>query len=720
MNDERGLYIFMLSVHGLVRGERLELGRDADTGGQVTYVVELARALARSPAVGRVDLLTRLIEDPSVDEEYRVPEEAIGPGARIVRLAFGPRRYLRKELLWSHLDQLVDRCLLYLKRQRRLPDVIHSHYADAGYVGHHLSLLLGIPLVHTGHSLGRIKRARLLASGRKEGSIDRQFNFAQRIEAEEAALEHASLVVASTRQEVHSQYGLYQSHRPGRMAVIPPGTDTTRFAPPAFRIPDPRIAAMIERFVFEPDKPPVLAICRPEERKNLARLVRAFGESPELRTRANLVVFAGCRDDVRAIEDEAQQRVLAGLLLDIDRYDLWGYAAVPKRHEPEDVPEIYRYAVQRGGIFANTALTEPFGLTLLEAAATGLPVVATHDGGPRDIIANCRNGLLVDPLDTAAIAGALCTALSDRAQWRRWARNGVAGIRRHYTWDAHVSKYLRALQRVVYRERKHVRRTQASTLRGEFAPMPFVTHMLVCDIDDTLLGDRTGLQRLLEWLRANVHHVAFAVATGRSVDSAARVLREHHVPAADVWITAVGSEIHYGRELRPDPGWARHIRHLWRRDALAAALQGVPGLRLQGREHQREFKLSYYVDPGRMPSIEEVRGLLRARDLHANLIFSRDELLDILPVRASKGAAVRHLAYRWGLPLRSFLVAGDSGNDAGMLVGDTLGVVVGNHSAELDALRDVEQVYFADRPAALGILEGIRRYRFADEVRGAA
>ncbi len=63
------------------------------------------------------------------------------------------------------------------------------------------------------------------------------------------------------------------------------------------------------------------------------------------------------------------------------------------------MPELYRLAAASKGVFINPALTEPFGLTLLEAGATGLPIVATNDGGPRDIIANCRNGLLIDPLD---------------------------------------------------------------------------------------------------------------------------------------------------------------------------------------------------------------------------------------------------------------------------------------------------------------------------------
>lgn len=711
--SDRKLYIFMASVHGLVRGRGLELGRDADTGGQVTYVVELARALGHHPQVDRVDLLTRLIEDPAVSDDYCAAEEALGPNARIVRLAFGPRRYLRKELLWSHLDQLVDRCLVYLRRQKRLPDVIHSHYADAGYVGTQLSLLLGIPLVHTGHSLGRVKRQRLLDAGRKPQAIDRQFNFARRIEAEEGTIEQASLIVTSTRQEAREQYGLYESYSSGRMLVIPPGTDTSRFAPPKNRRTDERVQQLVDKFLYQPEKPMVLAICRPEERKNLKRLVTAFGESRELRYRANLVILAGNRDDIRAMDD-AQQKVLSELLFDIDRYDLWGLASIPKHHAPEDVPEVYRYAVRRGGVFVNPALTEPFGLTLLEAAASGLPVVATHDGGPQDIIANCRNGLLVDPLDTAAIAQSLIAALSDRDQWRRWSRNGVSGVKRHYTWEAHVGKYMKQVSTLLHRERKRARRSRINVLREGKSPLPLVPRVLISDIDSTLLGDAQGLRDLMQWLRQHADELAFGVATGRSLESAVKVLREHQVLTPDVWVTAVGTEIHYGSGLSPDLGWRNHIRHLWRRDAVFDALRGARGLKLQARENQREFKLSYNVDPERMPSLEDLRSVLRARGLHARLIWSHGTFLDVLPVRASKGQAIRYLAHKWGLPLRAFLVAGDSGNDSEMLVGDTLGVVVGNHSPELETLRGLEQIYFAQRASAAGILEGIERYRFAD------
>src|SRR3569832_538899 len=151
----------MLSVHGLMRGHDLELGRDADTGGQTLYVVELARALGRHPRIEQVDVVTRLVDDASVSPDYAVPSEALGERARLVRLPCGPRRYLRKESLWSHLAQLVDRTLSYLRQQPRQPENNHSHKADASNKSEQQTQQQREPLVHTGHSLGRCKRQRL-------------------------------------------------------------------------------------------------------------------------------------------------------------------------------------------------------------------------------------------------------------------------------------------------------------------------------------------------------------------------------------------------------------------------------------------------------------------------------------------------------------------------------------------------------------------------------
>ena len=389
--EERGLYVVGLGIHGLVRGTDIELGRDADTGGQILYMVDQARALAARDEVKQVDLITREVHDRKVDVSYAEPEEWIMDGARITRLPFGPRRYLHKESLWPYLDSLLDRLLRYIRTRKRVPDIIHGHYADGGYVGARLANVLGVPFVFTGHSLGRVKKARLLAKGDLEEEIERRYHISQRIEAEERALETASLVIASTNQEVFEQYELYDHYEPQLMEVIPPGVDLSRFGPPDANRTAPPVLERLKRFLEHPDKPIILAIARPDERKNFPTLIRAFAQTPGLKKMANLILIAGTRTDIAEME-RGPRDVLTELLRLVDRYDLYGSVAYPKDVSPQEIPDLYRVAAQSQGLFVNPALTEPFGLTLLEAAASGLPIVATADGGPRDITNICQNG----------------------------------------------------------------------------------------------------------------------------------------------------------------------------------------------------------------------------------------------------------------------------------------------------------------------------------------
>lgn len=707
--SENPIYILMISMHGLIRGHDMELGRDADTGGQTTYVVELARALAKHQDVEKVDLLTRLIEDPNLSDEYAQPEEDLGDGARVVRMPCGPKRYLRKELLWPHLDQVVDKCLNFLRQQGRLPDLIHTHYADAGYVGQQLSLLLGIPQAHTGHSLGRPKLERMLASGRKPQTLEKQFNFTRRIAVEEEIIKNASLIVTSTQQEIDQQYGLYTNFNHSRFRVIPPGTNTSRFSPPMRRRIESSAQKMVDKHLANPEKPLIYSISRPDARKNIKGLVEAYGNNPELQQAANLLIVAGTREDIRELED-SEKKVMSDLLFDIDRYDLWGKVAIPKHVSQDDVPELYRLAARRRGAFVNPAFTEPFGLTLIEAAASGLPFVAPDDGGPRDIVANCRNGILANTLESKDIGEALLNILQDRKRWRQFATNGLAGVWRHYSWAAHVEKYMKEVRRLLRRDKKRMRRQHAIIQNSGKSFMPLVKQALISDIDNTLLGDKHALKTLSHWLEANRSHLAFGIATGRPLESAVAILKKHQVNIPDVLVTSVGTEIHYGKKLVPDLGWAAHIRYQWRRDALAEALAKFPGLILQAPENQREFKLSYIAKPDDIPPISEIYEYLHDLKLHAQLVYSHEEFLDVLPIRASKGHAIRYLAYKWGLPLSNFLVAGDSGNDIEMLIGDTRAVVVGNYSPELAKLRDQEQIYFAENHYAAGIIEGLKHY----------
>jgi sucrose-phosphate synthase len=705
------VYVLMLSLHGLVRGHAPELGRDADTGGQTAYVLELARALGRHSAISRVELVTRLVEDDSVSADYAQPFEILGPKAGLVRLPFGPRGYVRKELLWDHLDELTDRLLAKFRRSGSIPDVVHAHYADAGHVGRQLSQLLGIPLVFTGHSLGRCKRARLLEAGTREAVLERRFRISRRIEAEELVFDQAALAFASSKQERDEQYGIYEAFAPRRIAVVPPGIDPLRFSAAARRESAARVAPEIDRFLRHPGKPLLLAVSRPDEQKNLHGLLEAYATTPTLRDRANLAVVAGNRDDIERMDDGAKD-VLKRLLLDIDRYDLYGSVAIPKTHRREDIPGFYQLAADRRGVFVNTCFSENFGLTLVEAAASGLPVVATRNGGAKQVVEDCRNGLLVDPVDTAGVGRAILNAIAEPRRWASWQRSGQRAVERRYCWDAHARAYIKRVGAIVRARRKERRKALAAAAAGR-VPLLAAEYVLLADIDNTLLGDRESLRRLLAWLEEHRGRVAFGVATGRTLASARQVLRRWGVPSPDLLIASVGTEIYYGPRLLADDAWTRHIARHWRRDALVDALSGVDGLSPQPAANLTAFKVSYDVESARSEPLAHVRAVLRERGLRARLVYSHGSFLDVLPVRASKGRAVRYLSYRWGMPLDRFLVAGDSGNDECMLRGDTLGVVVGNHSPELDVLRGRRSVYFAAEPCAAGILEGIAAYGFA-------
>ena len=708
----QGLYIVLISVHGLIRGNNLELGRDADTGGQTKYVVELARALGKHPDVQRVDLITRQVFDQKVDPDYAEPHEVLSENATIVRLPCGPRRYLRKEVLWPHLDGLVDNILQHLRRIGRVPDVVHAHYADGGYVGTRLVQLLGMPFVFTGHSLGRVKRERLLEKGSKHETIESQYNISQRIEAEEITLGNANLVVTSTNQEVEQQYELYDNYQPRRMMVIPPGVDLSRFhvAEKSENLADAPIKKELDRFLKEPDRPMIFAISRPDERKNIASLIRAYGEHPTLQEKANLVIVAGNRDDLYTM-DKGSRDVLLSILTLIDKYDLYGKVAYPKHHEADDVAVLYRLAAHSKGVFVNPAYTEPFGLTLIEAAASGVPVVATSDGGPRDIIGTLDNGILIDPLDTADIAAALLKVLTDKSQWQRMSKNGVAGAYKHYSWESHVETYMEALKNVI---RKPKRVTDVNESKKN--RLPEVDRLVVCDVDDTLLGDAQSLQQLLDLIQSTEGKVGFGVATGRNIDSTLKVLKEWNVPVPDLLITDVGGDIYYGHQMVEDTDWKRHINYLWKPAAIRKLVKKFPGLKLQPDTEQRKFKISYFVNPDKVPPMREISAYLRQNDVHVKLIYSHQAYLDIMPVRASKGLAVRYIGIKWGISPDRILVAGESGNDEEMLKGNTLGVVVGNYSKELAKLKGRDLIYFAEKPYAAGVQEGMEYYAFLDDV----
>ncbi len=721
---KKPLYIQMFSIHGLVREKNMEMGRDADTGGQVLYVVELARNLSRRKDVARVDLMTRLISDKSVSADYAEPVCEVDDKFRIIRIQCGGKKYIRKELLWPHLDEFVDKTIQFIKQEQRVPDIVHGHYADAGYVASQLAQLFNISFVFTGHSLGRQKKERLMADGMKEADIIKKYKIDRRIYAEEDVLKTCDLIVASTKQEVEKQYGAYVDHHmPSRFSVLPPGIDVERFHPfyhenavDDVRYEEERFARAsvleeLNRFFTYPDKPLILALSRPDKRKNISGLIKAYGEDKELSSMANLAVFAGIRKDITDKEDN-EREVLTMMLLSMDKYDLYGKMAIPKKHDFEfEVPELYRIAADRKGVFVNVALTEPFGLTLIEAASSGLPIVATNDGGPRDIVDNCKNGILVDPSDSRAISRAIKRIITNSDTWKRYSKNGIINVRKHYTWESHAEKYMRDVNKTIQETGK----TGVAVARPRDAigrRIMGLDYFLISDIDNTLVGDdNSRLPELCDLIQKHRPSFGFGVATGRTVDSAVAFLKRTGIKPPDIIISSVGAEIYYGRKLQFSNAWATHIAKDWNREKIASLLSDLSFLKYQDEETQRKFKISYDMSPGK-DRIARIHDTLLKNKCRYNLIYSHNKYLDILPYRASKGKAIRYFSYKWQIPLANFLVCGDSGNDAEMLTGDIKGVVVGNYSSELETFRKRRNIYFAKAFSAGGIIEGLEHYKF--------
>lgn len=711
------LYIQLYSIHGLVRGHDIELGRDADTGGQVKYVVELAKTLSEDPRVGLVELVTRQIKDKNVSQDYSQYVERINDKCRIVRIRCGGGKYIRKELLWNHLEEFVDKSIKHIKAVGKLPDIIHSHYADAGYVCSELTKFFGIPFIHTGHSLGRDKLRRLSSEGTPYDEIEKRYKISHRIEVEEDVIYFADMIVTSTNQEIEKQYGDY-NNKGQHFVVIPPGVDLDRFYPYNSRSQKfeeaekikTTITSKLVKFFVNVNKPIILSICRPDKRKNISGLITAYGENSDLQQKANLAIFAGIRQDIQTMPDN-EREVLTDILLLMDKYNLYGKIAIPKRHDTEyEVPELYRIAAQFKGIFVNVALTEPFGLTLIESAGTGVPVVATDDGGPRDIIKNLRNGILVDVTETKNISCALNEILDSKKKWREFSDNGIKNVKKYYSWKAHVGKYLTEVEKLLSKEldKKDIFPKIGKKLLD-------LKKLIITDIDHTLLGDDDSLREFTEMLR-NIHpKIGFGVATGRTVDSTLEILKQHSVPLPDVIISSVGSEVYYNFEdkLIYSKGWDAHISYAWKKQKIMELMEQFDFLNLQEEQTQRKFKVSYYTQD--IPeNIAKVKETLIKNKIKANVIFSHGQFLDILPFRASKGKAIRYLSYRWNIPYENILVAGDSGNDEEMLKGELLGVVVANYSEELDSLRGTKRIYFSDSAYAGAIVDGINHYKFLE------
>ncbi|MFC1771172.1 HAD-IIB family hydrolase [Candidatus Margulisiibacteriota bacterium] len=713
--------VLMINIHGLLKSSSLELGRDADTGGQTKYVYEYAKELGNHPEIDNVYILTRFISDKRYSPDYALDVDPITDNVQILRIKCHKVQYIKKEKLWPHLDEFVDNALETLIKNDLKVDLIHSHYADAGYVAQELSNLLNIPFIHTGHSLGIPKKKKLAENNVSEISMEIDYKLSHRISVEESIIKNASLIITSSAQEIDKQYSLYNSHQQGKYMVIPPGIDLDKFYP-YFYLNDRNlkyqrfyemsletresIKQELMRFLVHPNKPLILTICRPEKRKNIEGLLMAYGLDKELQAMANLAIFAGIRKDISK-KSRLEQKILMDMLLLMDKYDLYGKLAIPKKHNFEyEIPELYRYTAQIGGVFINPAFIEPFGLTLLEAAASGVPIVTTNNGGPQEIIKNCDNGILVDVNNPAEISEALKKIISNPDVWQKYSRNGTTNVKKHYSWQPHCEKLINTLKDQNILSTSSLKQKQTGSLKDKILSF---TKLIVTDLDNTLIGDDAELSKFLSWLNNNRHQFGFAIATGRNIDSTIEALKENNVSMPDIFITSVGTEIyyHFSNSLISDKRWPVWLNEKWEPGLIRKTLDPLSFLELQ--KDLREFKISYNLKDYTPDKLQKVNTALKAHNLKYKIVLTENVFLDILPFKASKYKAILHVLNKWKLSPKDTIVCGDAGNDKEMLKNMKNSVIVANYKKELSGLKNV---YYSSQKYSGGILDGLKHYNF--------
>jgi sucrose-phosphate synthase len=420
-----------------------------DFGGQLVYVKEVALALTELGV--DVDIVTRRVRDPEWPEFSSDIEhyDGFAEHPRILRIPCGGDEFLAKEALWPHLGEFVDNLLAFYGDER--PDFLTSHYADGGYCAVLLQNKTGLAFSFTGHSLGAQKMDKLGVSLENTAEMEATFRFSRRIHAERLSMERAAMLVTSTAQERLEQYthplyaGASDVHDDTRFVVIPPGVNTTVFSTEE----DPRDEALRKRLLGHgaaDAEPHIIVSSRLDYKKNIAGVVDAYAASKALQERARLAIVIRGVDDPHAqlpTLPESEQTVLGPILETIDRATLNDRVDFLNLKSQQELAGAYRIFGQRKSVFALTSFYEPFGLAPIEAAACGLAVVATKNGGPSEIFLD-EAGVLVDPADTEDIARGLLEALENHAAYSARGRRRVA---QKYTWDATASGYLAVAER---------------------------------------------------------------------------------------------------------------------------------------------------------------------------------------------------------------------------------------------------------------------------------
>ncbi len=485
--------IVILSPHGYF-GQSGVLGLP-DTGGQVVYILDQVRALekdltARLYEQGididpRILVVTRLIPDAK-GTSCDVPREPVAGtrNATILRVPFRDAdgrvvpQWISRFEVWPYLERFTEEVEKEVQGELGgKPALIVGNYSDGNLVASLLSRRTGVTQCTIAHALEKSKYPQSDLNWRE---LDGQYHFACQFTADLIAMNTADFIITSTFQEIRGtedtvgQYegygaftlpGLYRvvdgiSVFDPKFNVVSPGADPDIYFP--YTDQDRRLRALEDDLValvegdggktpvwghFEDTSKPILfTMARLDKVKNLTGLVDWYGSCPRLREQANLLIVGGHLAVERSSDHEERDEIRRMYEL-LSQHQLDGQVRWAEfQTERPLVGELYRFVADRRGLFCQPALYEAYGLTVIEAMSSGLPVAATCHGGPREIIVDGVSGLHIDPYDGQQAAERMADvferAAADPATWDALSLASLDRIREHYTWDLYARRML--------------------------------------------------------------------------------------------------------------------------------------------------------------------------------------------------------------------------------------------------------------------------------------
>lgn len=403
--------VAMVSLHT----SPLDQPGTGDAGGMNVYVVELSRRLA---GLGiEVDIFTR------ATSSVLPPRVSLEPGVTVRNVAAGPFEGLGKHDLPPQLCTFARSVLrAEAAHEPGHYDVIHSHYWLSGQVGLLARDRWAVPLVHTMHTMAKVKNALLADDDVPEPPA--------RLLGEEQVVESADRLIASTDDEAKQLIELYAAD-PGKVAVVHPGVDLDLYRP------SDAVEARL-KLGLEPDAVLLAFVGRLQPLKAPDVLIRAAArlleQDPGLRERLVVAVIGGPSGN--GLEHPEAYAELARAL---------GVDDVTRFVEPMPPAELVRW-YQAATAVVVPSYSESFGLVALEAQACGTPVVAASVGGLATAVADGGSGLLVDGHDPGAYASALTRVVREPGLRDRLSAGAVRHAR-EFGWEATAERTLQ-----VYRE----------------------------------------------------------------------------------------------------------------------------------------------------------------------------------------------------------------------------------------------------------------------------